>query len=347
VVLGSVVGWQNTMTGPQLTVEEAVNDFLEEKKTEVAESSWRNYRYPLNYLVGFCEQEDIEYVNDLTGYDFKKFKTHRRKDDINNVTLYNNLSVIRVFLQWCEQAQLLDQDFHKLVQLPPIEDGEIASEDKLELEAVEDILSYLYKFEYATRRHATFQLMWHTCIRMGTLMALDVDDYLDERNQLRVRHRPDSGTPLKNKSDGERKINLNDEMCEVLDDYISTHREEITEDNGREPLFTSPSKRLYDTLLRKDMYAITRPCFIGSDCPHDRDPDDCEATMKKQASKCPSSMSAHPLRRSAITYHLNRDIPKEKISGRADVSVSVLDTHYDARTEDERAANRQVVLDKL
>jgi len=335
------------MTDIRLRPQQAVDDFLKEKKAEVAKSSWRNYKYPLGYLVEFCDEQDIEYIGDITGYDLKKFKTQRRSDDINNVTLYNNLSVIRVFLQWCEEAQLLKQDFHKLVQLPPIDDGQIVSSDKLELDEVEDILDYLYKFEYATRRHAVFQLMWHTCIRMGTVMALDLDDYLPRKQQLRVRHRPESDTPLKNKSDAERKVNLGDDLCEVLDDYIDVHRVELTDDHGRKPLFTTPTRRLYDTILRKDMYAITRPCFVGQECPHDRDLDECEATNKKQASKCPSSISAHPLRRSAITYHLNQNAPKEKVSERADVSVSVLEKHYDARTEDERAAGRRQILDRL
>ncbi|MBB6646115.1 hypothetical protein [Halobellus ruber] len=125
------------------------------------------------------------------------------------------------------------------------------------------------------------------------------------------------------------------------------NRESVTEKGGREPLFTTPTRRLYDSILRKDLYAITRPCCVGTGCPHDRDPDGCDATTKKQASGCPSSLSAHPLRRSAITYHLNQDIPKEKISGRANVSVSVLETHYDARTEDQKAANRKQVLEEL
>jgi integrase len=182
---------------------------------------------------------------------------------------------------------------------------------------------------------------------MGTLIALDLDDYLPETNRLKIRHRPETGTPLKNGSDAERKINLKEEMCEVLDDYIEVHRDDVLGNAGRSPLFTSPTRRLYDTLLRRDMYAITRPCIIGNPCPHDRDPNDCDATYRKQASECPSSVSPHPLRRSAITYHLNQDIPKQHISGRANVSVDVLETHYDARTEDEKAATRKQVLDRL
>jgi hypothetical protein len=136
-------------------------------------------------------------------------------------------------------------------------------------------------------------------------------------------------------------------MIEVLTDYLNVTRDPVTDNAGRKPLFTTPSRRLYATILRKDLYAITRPCFVGVSCPHDRDPNECEATAKKKASSCPSSLSAHPVRRSAITYHLNRDIPKEKVSERANVSVSVLETHYDARTEDEKAASRKQYLEDL
>ena len=336
------------MTAIELTPSQAVEDFLEEKRGDVAKSSWRNYRYPLREFIAFCADREIENVSDLTGYDLKRFKIRRRDDpNVGKVTLRNNLSVIRVFLRWCEEAQLVERGFHDLVKLPRLEDGELVSNDVLELDEIEEILDYLYKFEYAHRRHATFQLMWHTCIRMGSLISLDLDDYQPNRQRIRLRHRPDTGTPLKNGSDGERLINLSDQMCEVLDDYIAVHRNDVTDEHGREPLFTSPSKRLYDTLLRKDMYAITRPCHIGLDCPHDRDPETCDAAHKRHASKCPSSMSPHPLRRAAITYHLNQEWPKEKLSERANVTVSVLDTHYDARSEDEAAATRKQYLENL
>ena len=335
------------MSVKNLSLDEAMGDFLEAKKPEVAHSTWRNYRYPLENFVEFCVERGTNKVGDLTGYDLKKFKTHRQNQGIKQITLKNNLSVVRVFLQWCEEAQLLEPGFHELLTLPRIEDGEMVSDEMLELEEIEDILSYLYKFEYGTRRHATFQLMWHTCIRMGTVIALDLDDYLPETQHLKIRHRPETGTPLKNGSDAERKVNLNEEMCEVLDDYIDVHRNEILDKAGRKPLFTTPTRRLYGTLLRRDMYATTRPCIIGNPCPHDRDPDDCDATYRKQASECPSSVSAHPLRRSAITYHLNQDIPKRHVSGRANVTVDVLETHYDARTEDEKAATRKQMLDRL
>lgn len=182
---------------------------------------------------------------------------------------------------------------------------------------------------------------------MGSVQALDLDDYYPKSKQIEVRHRPNSETPPKNGRDGERNVNLSDEMCRVLNDYIDVKRDDTTDEYGREPLFTTPTKRIYDTLLRKDTYAITRPCHVGLECPHDRDPETCEATKKKQAHSCPSSMSPHPFRRAAVTYHLNQGWPKEKLSERADVSIDILDKHYDARTKSEEAATRRQYLDNL
>lgn len=63
--------------------------------------------------------------------------------------------------------------------------------------------------------------------------------------------------------------------------------------------------------------------------------------------ECPPSDSTIPLRRRAITYPLDQNIPKQHVSGRANVTVDVLETHYDARTEDEKAASRKQMLDRL
>ncbi|WP_148413441.1 site-specific integrase [Haloferax sp. KTX1] len=331
-----------------ISPEQAVQDFLAEREGEVSKASHRNYKYALEEFVRFCDEHSIESVTDLHGYHLKKFKLRRRGQGIKEVTLKNNLSTLRVFLRWCEQAELVDQGFSELVQLPDLNYEERVSETVLSLDRVEDILDYYYKFEYATRRHAVFQLMWHTCFRMGTTVALDLNDYLSNRKQMKVRHRPDTGTPLKNGTEAERVVNLSERVTDVLDDYIQVQRHEKTDEHGREPLFTTHHGRLSKTALRKNFYGITRPCKVTGNCPHDRCIEECEAAIrKKSASRCPSSRSPHPVRRAAITYHLNRDWPSEKISERANVSVDVLDEHYDSRTEGERAKTRKQYLDNL
>ena len=333
---------------PKLSPEQAVQDFLAEREGEVSKASHRNYKYALEEFVRFCEDYSIESVSEIHGYHLKKFKLRRRGQGIKTITLKNNLSTLRVFLRWCEQAELVDRGFAELVQLPDLSRDDRVSETTLSLDRIEDILDYYYKYEYARRRHAVFQLMWHTCFRMGTVVALDLEDYLPNRNQIKVRHRPDTDTPLKNGIEAERIVNINDRVSEVLDDYISVPRNKITDDHGREPLFTTKYGRLSRTTLRKNFYGITRPCKVTENCPHDRRIEECEAAVrKKSASQCPSSMSPHSVRRAAITHHLNRDWPREKVSERANVSVDVLDEHYDSRTEGEQAMTRKQYLDNL
>jgi hypothetical protein len=41
---------------------------------------------------------------------------------------------------------------------------------------------------------------------------------------LEVCHRPETGTPIKNKFEGERFIALNDETCAVLDAWLEKRR---------------------------------------------------------------------------------------------------------------------------
>lgn len=333
---------------PKVSPEQAVQDFLDEREHEVSKESHRNYKYALEEFLRFCEHHEIENIDELHGYHLKKFKLRRRGQGIKEITLKNNLSTLRVFLRWCAQAELIERRLDELVQLPNLSKDDRVSDDVLTLDRVEDILDYYYKYEYATRSHVIFQLIWHTCIRMGTVRALDLDDYQPRHQQLYTRHRPETDTPLKNGVEAERIVNLSEEMTQLLDDYIEVRRHNIVEDSGREPLFTTRSYRVSGTAIRKNFYSVTRPCVATGSCPHDQRIEACKAAQKKnQASKCPSSLSPHPLRRAAITYHLNRDWPKEKVSERANVTVDVLDEHYDARTKRERASTRKQYLDNL
>lgn len=58
-------------------------------------------------------------------------------------------------------------------------------------------------------------------------------------------------------------------------------------------------------------------------------------------------MSPHPIRRGAITAHLNADVPKDVVSDRMDVSVDTLDKHYDGRMKAERRKQRRQHLNEL
>ena len=336
-----------TNTAPNVEPHIAVSDFLKEREGEVSESSHRNYGYTLELLVEYCKQKDIEYVNDLNGYNLKKWKLWRQDHEINKTTLKNNLSTLRVFVKWCENADLVPPNLHDKITLPDLSDSDQTDDTMLSPERVEHTLAYLEKFEYATMRHALFQIIWHTGFRMGTVRAIDIDDYHSKRQYIEIRHRPETGTPLKNGEKAERQVNLNEETCNILDDYIEIHRKELPEGTRRKALFTTGHGRMSKTTIRKNMYAITRPCHVTNECPHGRNMNECDATSYTLASRCPSSMSPHPLRRAALTYHIEQDWPKDKLSERGNVSVSVLNKHYDESREEKNRMNRKGYLDNL
>lgn len=190
--------------------------------------------------------------------------------------------------------------------------------------------------------------MWHTGIRTGTVHALDVTDFDRERERLRIQHRPETDTPRKNKQSAERYIALTTDVSDILADYVDVNRHDVIDDYGRDPLFTTKRGRPAKNSIRRNVYAVTRPCATGRDCPHGRDPDSCEAAQRtNDACQCPSTVSGHSVRRGAITHHLRQDVPEKVVSDRMNVSQDVLEDHYDRRTEDEKTEQRRQFLTNI
>jgi len=68
---------------------------------------------------------------------------------------------------------------------------------------------------------------------------------------------------------------------------------------------------------------------------------------RNKASKYPSSVSPHAIRRRSITQHLSKDVPEKVVSDRMNVSLDVLETQYDRRGEREKADQRRDYLDEV
>ncbi|SDF53689.1 tyrosine-type recombinase/integrase [Halorientalis regularis] len=324
--------------------ERAVERYLKERRPEVAESTYRNHKYALKQFIQWCNQIDLNDISELDGWHIHDFKIHRREEGgVNEVTLYNNLCTLRVFLRWLESMEVVDGDLADNMVLPNPEDD--ARTDMISVARANEMLDYLEKFEYATFRHALFALMWDTGFRIGTVRALDLEDYHSEDRFIEVVHRPEEGTPLKNKHQAERQVNLHSWVCDIVGDYIEIHREESTDDFGRDPLFTTKHGRPARPTFRPHISALTRPCHYTGECPHDREILDCEAYDYNYAQRCPSSVSPHAVRRSAITAWLNEGHRKELIGDRMNVSPKTLDKHYDARTKEEKRDLRREMFD--
>lgn len=329
-----------------LAPQEGVQMYLEHRKPELSEKSLLNHRYRLDTLVEFCDEHDIENLNELSGRDLHRYRTWRSRDDISTMTLRTHLATLRVFLEFAASVDAVDQGLREKVVLPEVSREEESRDVKLSESRGERVLDHLDQFEYASRDHVIFALLWHTGIRLGTLRAFDVDDWDPDSPCLRVRHRPDTETPLKNGEAAERAIAVGDYYAGIIDDYVEYNRQESRDDHGRHPLITSRYGRLSENAIRTTIYRWTRPCEVGT-CPHERNPETCEAMESDQASRCPSSRSPHGIRRGALTRMLRDGTLEQVVSDRSDVSGDVLEQHYDQRTERERMELRKEFLAEL
>lgn len=322
--------------------------YLREREQDVSDRTRQAHHYRLKHFIRWCDRENVENLNDLTGRDIHAFRLWRRDDgDLNAVSLRTQLQTVRVFLRFCETIDTVQGGLSDLVRLPDVDREDEQSHAILASDRAEQLLEHLRQFEYASRNHVVLELLWHTGIRVGALRALDVTDFDREDGHIALRHRPDTETALKNGARGERLVALAPHVCETVGDWIDHNRNYVTDDHGRKPLVTSRNGRLAVSSIRGILYRVTRLCYRTGDCPHNRDTDACDGTTHGQFSKCPSAVSPHAVRRGSITYHLTSDVPEKVVSDRMNVSQDVLEKHYDERTEQQKVEQRRGYLDNL
>lgn len=331
-----------------LSPERAKEMYEQQRQDEVTDRTLQAHHYRLVHFVRWCGEEGVDNMNDLTGRKLHEYRLWRKEDgDLKPISLRGQLETLRVFIRFCETIDAAPEGLYEKIRLPPLSTQDEQREEILTSEQAEEVLDYLRRFEYASRQHTLLRLLWHTGMRLGAVHGLDVGDYDSDEERLLVRHRPETMTCLKNGDEGERLIALDPQTCTVLDDWISHQRPDVTDNHGRDPLFTTDQGRLAQTTIRETVYRATRPCYIGDECPHDRNPDDCKGTRHGYHSRCPSSVSPHSIRRGAITHFLTEEVPEKVVSDRMNVSPEVLDKHYDRRTEEVKVEQRRAYLDGL
>jgi len=333
-----------------LAPQDALEWYLEHREAELRTATQRKHRSALGTFVEWTDRVGLADLTVLTGRRLVEFKTWRKREaDLATVSLTGNLAILRRFLRFCVTVEAVPEALPEKVPLPNVPPAEEVDDWVPADDAVEGIRSYCRQFEYASRRHVVFELVSEVGLRLGAVRAIDLDDLDAEALVIRLHHRPEgdaaSGTPLKNGADGERIVNVSEQLGGLLEDYIAHNRHRVEDRFGREPLFTSGCGRPSTATYRRDCYKLTRPCVYSGDCPHGRELSACEATDNTSAGDCPPRFSTHPLRKWSIMNQLDAGVPKELLSDRVDVSVPVLDKHYDQRSEERKSRRRREVLE--
>lgn len=328
--------------------ETASELYIADRKAALADATVAAHRSRIGFFTEWCAERDIENLNELTGRKLQEYRLWRRRaGDLTKASEKTQMDTLRVFIRWLESIDGVEQDLHKKVRSPDLTPQENSRDVMLEADDAEELLAHLERYEYASIQHVMATLLWHTMLRMGSIRALDIEDYDSAEQSLRIRHRPETDTPLKNKQQGERIVAVSNEVCLVLDDWLRERRPDTVDDHGRNPLLTTNYGRVGRTTIRTYCYQITRPCMYGQECPHDREESDCEATKLDKSAKCPSSVSPHPFRRGAITHYLQNDVPETVVSDRANVTPEVIAQHYDQRSQKEKMEQRRSYLDDI
>lgn len=329
--------------------------YFEDREEDASYDTRDTIQRGLAPFIDWCEKKEIENLNTIGGRQLIAYKKWCKENTENGtVSLNGLLGVLRRFLVFCVQIDAVTPEIPNKVPIPKVPDDEDVCYEKPTDEEVEQAIAYLETYEPASRRHVEYAIIKEIGNRVGSLRAIDIVDLDLEEQVIKFRHRPEKdhvdekGTPLKNKSDGKRPVNISKELAELIRRYLNNpERHDVTDKFDRKPLLTTRYGRPTVETIRRDLYKLTRPCEYGNSCPHERDIDSCKATRSNHASECPSSYSPHPLRRWSIEHQIDRGVPKDELTDRVDVSVPVLNKHYDLRSGERKRKQRLKTFEKL
>jgi site-specific recombinase XerD len=330
------------MTQRDLSPRDAVQRYLNSKRADVTQESVESYKYRLKLFVEWCQGQGLTRVSDLSGWEFDTYQNVRRGGGIAATTLQNEMKTLKNFTEYLERIELVEDGLAEKVPIPNVPDRDRSDETMLK---PEDALPLLRHYrndpeQRGTLYHALLELAWFTGARLGALRSLDLRDYFPEENYVAFKHRPRSGTGLKNGLDGERPVGFPGEVTEVLDRYTRNGRNDQHDDAGRQPLFTSEKGRPAENTIRVWFYRATFPCRQRP-CPHGRVPEECDYRSHPHASKCPSSRSPHQVRTGSITWQRDLGFPPEVVAERVDSGVGVIEDYYDHQSALERLRRRR------
>lgn len=330
------------------TLEEARRRYIDYKAKQKKQSTVRAYKTTSRQLVEYLkEQEGGSVIGEVTSYQVNNW-VEERGQEVAPATVHNNAKHVRVFIGFCQRAGLVKQGTWEAIEVPELDDDDAISKEELHRDDAERLLAYLNKYHYASREHAQTLFMWHTGCRVSGSIAMDMEDWRRDKNPVvaEFTDRKATGTALKNGTSSERHVTILPEVADVINDYISGKREDVTDEYGRRPLFTTKNGRVKRQRMYKTLTKITRPCWYTGSCPIGYDMETCEAAQSvNKAFGCEASRSNHPVRRGSINYHLDIGWKPEKLSERVDVSVSVLNKHYDTRDHERKRAGREDLMD--
>lgn len=266
-----------------------------------------------------------------------------------DATIHTYTKNVRAWLRWLHKRQLCPKSVHTILGKEEIGLQPKARDEAIPASVANHILTNLRSKRRGSQHHALLELLWNGGPRLGGVHSLDLLDFDKSNTEIRLRHRPDTGTRLKNGNskdeqpgDGERNVEISDAVIDAISHYIKFERPNQTDRFGRDPLFATQRGRAAKSTLRRWVYEATS-CRWS---PESANEENCNGNCDPDTDVCPCSYYPHAIRRGAIVHHLSGGLRPDYASGRFDVSTKIIKLHYDPRTKRQRKDDRsQLVRD--
>jgi len=325
-----------------LSPREARRRFLKRREQTQSPATVRSYGNRLNDFILWAENQGIESMSELTGWEIDDYQMYRESQDIAPATVKGTMVAVRQLLLYCARVEVVDEELPEKVEIPALSKAQASSNERLGTKEAKALLNFYRdsKAYFGTAWHAFLEVAWHTGARLGGIRSLDLRDFNASEQTLEFRHQPSSGTPLKNKEEGERIVGIGSSVVEALEMYVSRERSKKRDKHGREPLFACSQGRPSKSTIRAWSYLGTQPC-LHQPCPHSADRHTCKYTDRTHASKCPSSRSPHMIRTGSISWQLDRGVPIDLVAERVNAAPDTIRRYYDKSTELEKFRERR------
>lgn len=326
----------------QRSLSELYNQFLSRRRDR-SPNTIPQYKRTIPRFVDFAKRNGVTTPSEISTKLLDQYVDVLQDAHDADATILTHTKNIRGWLRWLNKRGHCPETVYRILDKDELGLEPNVRDEALPADAATEILGKLRQQRRGSRMHTLLELLWNGGFRIGGLHSLDVQDFFPERNVIELRNRPEQGTRLKNGSqdhgrggDGERDVLIADPVSVALSLYIQYERPDITDDHGRDPLFTTQYGRAARSTLRRAIYEATS-CRWHTlkdeeiECDGDCDPD---------SDVCPCSYYPHAIRRGAIVNQLSGGLNCDKASERFDVSIPILKKHYDPRSKRRRLEDR-------
>lgn len=325
------------------TLSELYQRFLSRRQNR-SPATKAQYKRTIPDFVDFANERNITSPGQLSTEVVDSYVDELQGKYDSDATVLTYTKNVRGWLRWLNERQLCGEAVYRILDKQELGLTPTARDEAIPKRVITTVLDNLQKHRRGSRLHTLVALFWNAGPRIGGVHSLDVDDFDPQHNELRFRHRPESGTRLKNgdddtgsSGDGERNIVLEDTVADALQLYIQVGRPAATDEFGRKPLFATEYGRAARSTLRRWVYEATscrwQPQTNSHSC--------CDGGCNPDSDPCNQSYYPHAIRRGSIVNHLSGGLRRELASERFDVSVKVIKKHYDPRTEQDRLNDRR------